>query len=311
MFWAIFSIEFFKYLCYHKSNRTERKVIFMAYHKISGFSDEIAPEINAQFEGLNRLGIKYFEPRFVDGKNISKLTEAELVALKAKMDSFGIKVSSIGSPVGKVKLSDDFDEHFEIFKNVVLAAKILESKYIRIFSFYHDGGDWTAEERAEVISRLKKMIDYAKEQNVVLLHENERAIYGDTAERCLDLMKELYCDNFKSVFDPANYVLCGVDTKAAFDMLQPYTEYMHIKDATADEVVPSGMGDGNLEYILKKLFEGGFDGYLSLEPHLGNFIGLANLEVGDIMKGLPEGGEGTFTLAYNALNKILGGIINE
>ncbi|MBR5586572.1 MAG: sugar phosphate isomerase/epimerase [Clostridia bacterium] len=284
----------------------------MAYHKISGFSDEIAPEINAQFEGLNRLGIKYFEPRFIDGKNISKFSEEELKALKAKMDSYGIKASSIGSPIGKINLTDDFDEHFEVFKNVVRAAEILESKYIRIFSFYNEGGVWDDSSRAIVLAELRKYIAYAKEHNVVLLHENERDIYGDNAERCLDLMKELYCDNFKGVFDPANFVLSGVDTKAAFDMLQPYIEYMHIKDASSDgKVLPSGMGEGNLEYILKNLFDGGFDGYLSLEPHLGNFVGLANLETGDIMKGLPEGGEGTFTLAYNSLNNILGGIINE
>lgn len=284
----------------------------MAYHKISGFSDEIAPEIAKQFEVLNKLGIKYFEPRFIDGKNISKFTESELKDLKAKMDACGITASSIGSPIGKINLTDDFDEHFEVFKNVVLAAKILGSKYIRIFSFYNEGGVWDDSSRATVIAQLKKYIAYAKEHDVVLLHENERDIYGDTAERCLDLMKELYCDNFKALFDPANFVLCGVDTKAAFDMLQPYIEYMHIKDATYDgKVVPSGMGDGNMEYILKNLFEGGFDSYLSLEPHLGNFVGLATLETGDIMKGLPEGGVGTFMLAYNSLNNILGGIINE
>lgn len=284
----------------------------MAYHKISGFSDEIAPEIAKQFEVLNKLGIKYFEPRFIDGKNISKLTEDELKELKVKMDENGIKVSSIGSPIGKINLTDDFDEHFKVFKNVVLAAKILGSKYIRIFSFYNEGGVWDDSSRAVVISHLKEYIAYAKKQGVVLLHENEKDIYGDTAERCLDLMKELACDNFKAVFDPANFVQCGQDTKKAFEMLKPYIEYMHIKDADREgNVVPSGMGDGNVEYILKNLFDGGFDGYLSLEPHLGNFVGLSNLENGDIMKGLPEGGEGTFTLAYNSLNKILGGIINE
>ena len=284
----------------------------MAYQKISGFSDEIAPEIDIQLKVLNKLGIKYFEPRFIDGKNISKLTEDELKALKSKMDAAGIKASSIGSPIGKIDITEDFDEHFEIFKNVVLAAKILDTRYIRIFSFYCDGREWTDIDRAEVIARLNTMIAYAKEQNVVLLHENEKDIYGDIASRCLDLMKELSCDNFRAVFDPANFVQCGQDTKEAYEILKPYIEYMHIKDADSKgTVVPSGMGCGNVEFILKSLFENGYDGFLSLEPHLGNFIGLANLENGDIMKGLPEGGEGTFTLAYNSLNNILGGIINE
>ena len=279
----------------------------MAYAKISGFSDEIASDIKTQFEVLNKLGIKYFEPRGVDGKNISELNDDEVKALKEKMEKYGIKVSSIGSPVGKVKLTDDLDAHFEMFKRVVKTAKMLDAKYIRIFSFYHDGEEWTDAERELVLSELKKLIAYAKENDVVLLHENEKDIYGDIAPRCLDLMKELYCDDFKAVFDPANFVQSNQNTVEAYDMLKGYIEYMHIKDSLESDwsVVPAGYGDGHVDYVLKSLFESGYDGYLSLEPHLGTFEGLAALEMGDIMKDLPESGEGTFTVAYNALNKIL------
>lgn len=279
----------------------------MVYDKISGFSDEIAVEVDTQFQVLNKLGIRYFEPRGIDGKNISALSEDEVGALKEKMGAYGISVSSIGSPIGKVKLSESFEEHFELFKKVVKTANTLNAKYIRMFSFYHDGEDWSEADRAEVLVRLKKMLDYAGEHEVVLLHENEKGIYGDTAERCLDLMKELSCDYFKAVFDPANFVQCGQDTKEAYEMLKPYIAYMHIKDSRfADgRVVPAGAGDGNVEYILTELFKNGYDGYLSLEPHLGKFAGLKDLELDDKMMDLPEGGEGTFTLAYRALAEIL------
>lgn len=275
-------------------------------YKISGFSDEIAPDIKTQFEVLNKLGIGYFEPRGVDGKNISELNDDEAAALKNNMKKYGIKVSSIGSPIGKIKLSDDFEEHFELFKRVVKTAKALDTRYIRIFSFYHDGDEWTADERETVINNLRRMIDYAKENHVVLLHENEKGIYGDIADRCEDLMKELYCDNFKAVFDPANFVQCGQDTKKAYEQMKDYIEYMHIKDALeSGKVVPAGSGIGNVKYILKNLFDNGYNGFLSLEPHLGSFDGLANLELDDKMEKLPKGGEGTFTLAYNELSEIL------
>ena len=280
----------------------------MSYQKISGFSDEISKEIVTQFEVLKKLNIRYFEPRGIDGKNISTLNDEEVLELKAKMEQYGIRVSSIGSTIGKIKLTDSFEEHFEVFKRVVKTAKMLDTKYIRMFSFYHEGGDeWTAEERAEVIARLKKMIAYAEEQDVILLHENEKAIYGDTADRCIDLMKELYGPHFKAVFDPANFVQCGQDTKYAYENLKNYIEYMHIKDALFEDgkVVPAGCGDGNVEYVLNALMENGYDGFLSLEPHLGSFEGLANLELDDKMEGLPKGGEGTFTLAYRALCEIL------
>lgn len=283
----------------------------MAYEKISGFSDEIEKSVDVQFEVLNKLNIKYFEVRGVDGKNISTLTDEEVLILKSKMEQYGIQVSSIGSPIGKIKIEEDFAPHFEVFKHVVNIAKTLGTKYIRMFSFYHEGGDeWTAEEREEVLARLRQMISYAKEQNVILLHENEKGIYGDTADRCIDVMKELGCEHFRAVFDPANFVQCGQDTKYAFDNLKEYVEYMHIKDARFEDgkVVPAGMGDGNVAYVLKGLFAGGYDGFLSLEPHLGSFEGLAALELDDKMEGLPKGGEGTFTLAYRALCDVLEGL---
>jgi len=278
------------------------------YQKISGFADEISASVDIQFEVLNKLGISFFEPRGIDGKNISALSDEEVRQLKEKMDKWGIKVSSVGSPVGKVQLEVPFEPHFELFMRVVQIAKDLDAHYIRMFSFFHEGGDiWTAEERAKVLTRLARMIEYARENDVVLLHENEKDIYGDTAERCADLMKELGCEHFRAVFDPANFVQCGQDTKYAFELLKNDIEYMHIKDALyADgKVVPAGCGDGNVEYVLKQLFDEGYEGFLSLEPHLGSFEGLAELELDDKMLDLPKSGEGTFTLAYRALCDIL------
>ncbi len=281
----------------------------MKYSKISGFSDEISADINTQFEALSRLGMEYFEPRGIDGKNISTLTEDETKALLSKMKEYGIKASSIGSPVGKIDISEDFCPHFEMFKNVVAIAKVLKAKYIRIFSFYNKE-EWNEESRNEVMSRLRAFIDYAKEKDVVLLHENEKDIYGETIDTCLELMEELYCENFKAVFDPANFVQAGQDTKKAYDVLKPYIAYMHIKDCTKDgDIVPAGDGDGNVEYILDDLLKNGYDGFISLEPHLGSFEGLTDLELDDKMTKLEKGGEHTFKIAHNALEKIMDRII--
>ncbi len=277
-------------------------------YRISGFSDEIAADAEEQFRVLNKLGISCFEARGIGEKNISALTDEEALALKELMARYGIEASSIGSPVGKVKLEEAFEPHFEMFRRVVRIAEILGSRYIRIFSFYHDGGEnWTNEERAEVLRRLREMIQYAAGHDVILLHENEKDIYGDTADRCADLMNELYGEHFKAVFDPANFVQCGQDTKYAYGLLQDYIAYMHIKDACRSDghVVPAGCGDGNVEFILRELSARGYDGYLSLEPHLGTFAGLKDLELDDKMLDLPEGGEGTFTIAYRALCGIL------
>ncbi len=281
--------------------------------KLSGFADEISSEVKIQFEVFNKLGISYFEPRGINGKNISLLNDEEIDDLKCMMEKYNIKASSIGSPVGKMKISDDFGEHFEMYKHVVKIAKELGTKYIRMFSFYNDGGEWTEGEVAEVKSRLKKLIDYAKENGVVLLHENEKDIYGESVERVLSLMKELSCDNFKAVFDPANFVQVQENTLEAYKTLKPYVEYLHIKDARIEDgfIVPAGAGDGQIEEIVRELIKEGYDGFLSLEPHLGTFEGLADLELDDKMLSLPKAGEGTFTLAYNELTKILNKVQEE
>lgn len=296
----------------------------MKYDRISGFADEIAEDVDTQFRVLNKLDIRYFEPRGIDGKNIAELSDGEVAALKEKMERCGIKASSIGSPIGKIRLDEDFQAHFEKFQRVVDIAERLDAGYIRMFSFYPperpdsaagegDGAahEWTAGEREEVIRRLRRMTAYAGERDVVLLHENEKGIYGDTAERCADLMRELGCRHFQAVFDPANFVQCGQDTKEAYEALRNFIAYVHVKDAREEDgnVVPAGAGDGNVGHILKGLLDSGYEGYLSLEPHLGSFSGLAGLELDDKMQNLPQGGEGTFTLAYRALEAILDKII--
>ena len=277
----------------------------MAEFTITGFADEISEKIVEQFSYLNKLSISWFEPRGIDGKNISDLNEEETEALKKKMEEFGIKVSSIGSPIGKIGITDDFEAHIEKLQNTIRVAKALGTKYIRMFSFYIPEGKY-GEYRSEVIRRLKAMVEVAKAEGIILLHENEKGIYADKADRCLDILKTVDSPNFRAVFDPANFVQCGQDTKEAFEMLKPYVVYMHIKDALADgSVVPAGYGIGNVEWILTQLKEEDYHGFLSLEPHLGSFKGLENLELDDHMLELKGSTPEKFKLAHDALKAIL------
>ncbi|MDP4133720.1 MAG: sugar phosphate isomerase/epimerase family protein [Bacillota bacterium] len=274
---------------------------------LTGFSDEISPDIKAQFKHLQKLSISFFEPRGINGKSISSLNDEEVEDLVEEMHEFGIKVSSIGSPIGKINITDDFAPHFELFKRTCEIAKKLGTRYIRVFSFFIPQGEDPKIYRDEVIKRLSAMIQYAKENDIILLHENEKAIYGEGLENCVDLMQTLYCNNFKAIFDPANFVQAKQDTKACFNALKSYIAYMHIKDAKEDgSVVPAGYGTGNLKYILYELKEMGYKGFLSIEPHLGKFEGLASLErEGDKTRVFENSDAGKFTLAYEALNSII------
>ena len=277
----------------------------MAKFILTGFSDEIDEKITKQFEHLNKLSISYFEPRGIDGKNISDLEDAEVSSLVDEMKRYGIKVSSIGSPLGKIKITDDFAPHLEKLERTIKTAKALGTKYIRMFSFYIPEGEHPANYRDEVIERLNEMTAIAAKNDIILLHENEKGIYGDNASRCKEILSEVNSPNLKAVFDPANLIQCGQDTLEAYELLKPYIVYMHIKDAKKDgSVVPAGYGEGNVGAILKMLYENGYEGFLSLEPHLGSFKGLENLELDDDMLKLEGSSPEKFTLAYEALKKI-------
>ncbi len=279
----------------------------------TGFSDEIDENIEKQFEHLNKLGIKYFEPRGINGKNISDLNDEEVEELKLTMKKYNIKVSSIGSPIGKIKITDNFENHLKVLERTIKTAKMLDVKYIRIFSFYIPEGEDYKLYTDEVIKRMKAMTEIAANNNIILLHENEKGIYGDIAVRCEEILKVVNSPNLKAVFDPANFVQCGqVTYPEAFNLLRPYVVYMHIKDAFSNgEVVPAGYGEGHVAEILRELYKDGYEGFLSLEPHLGSFKGLENLETDDHMLELEGSTPEKFTLAYEALKKITDNIVKQ
>lgn len=278
----------------------------MSSFVISGFSDEIDSSVVKQFEYLKKLDISCFEPRGIDGKNIADLTDDDVNLLETLMDQYGISASSIGSPIGKISITDSFEPHFEKFKRVCEIAHSLSTSNIRMFSFFIPQGEKAESYRNEVLDRVGKMALYATTEDIVLLHENEKDIYGDTADRCLDLLKTINSNNLRAVFDPANFVQVGQETLSAYEMLAPYIEYMHIKDAKADgTVVPAGHGIGNVKEIITRLDKADYNGFLSLEPHLGSFEGLSFLELDDKMEKLEKSDGGLFELAYNELINIL------
>lgn len=274
---------------------------------ISGFADELGESLEQQIQGFQRLGITHMEIRGVNGKNLVEYSSEEVKKFKEELDLGGIRVSSIGSPIGKIRITDPFEPHFELFRHTVEIAGIMETRYIRMFSFYMPEGEDPAGYREEVMRRLAYMAEYAAEKGVVLLHENEKGIYGDTAPRCLEIMERFYGESFRAVFDFANFVQCGQDTWEAYEMLKPYIAYVHIKDALAKDrtVTPAGYGDGNVEKILGMLKNCGYRGFLSLEPHLDEFSRFGQLAHSSFRENEHPDGEERFAVAQEALQQIL------
>ncbi|MDI9483297.1 MAG: TIM barrel protein [Bacillota bacterium] len=276
---------------------------------LSGFSDEIDKDLNIQISELKRNNINHMEIRGVYGKGIVEYTINEVKEIKKLLDSEGISVSSVGSPIGKISITDRFKAHLDLFKHTLEIAGILSSNYIRLFSFYIPEGGNPADFRDEVLERFNSFTEAAKGTGIILAHENEKGIYGDTAERCVDIIESMNCSYVKAVFDPANFIQCGVETyPKAYSMLKPHIEYMHIKDALFDsgKVVPAGMGNGKIKEILSDInVSFNREMFLSLEPHLGSFEGLEALETDIDISSMGKGGPAKFAAAVKALRKVM------
>ncbi|GID27628.1 sugar phosphate isomerase/epimerase family protein [Paractinoplanes brasiliensis] len=238
---------------------------------LSGFSDEISPDFTEQCEVVSGLGMRYVEVRSAWDVNILDLTPDQLDTIKKTLSTYGLKVSSIGSPIGKIAVTDDFAPHLDRMRHAADVAKLLEAPYVRIFSFFLPRGDDPAGHRAEVIDRMRALVRVAEEADLILLHENEKHIYGDVPSRCLDLIRSVGSPYLRLAWDPANFVQVGVRPYTdAYAQLRPHVEYVQIKDALfADgSVVPAGQGDGEVAATIRALRHDGFDGFFSLEPHL-------------------------------------------
>ncbi len=274
---------------------------------LSGFSDEIAPELDLQLAALQEWDVTHLELRAADGVNVSDFTPEKVREVKAKLEAAGISVSSIGSPLGKIGIQEDFAPHLDKLKRTLEIQKELGAPYVRMFSFYIPQDQNPADFREEVLDRLGRMVEEAKAWDSVLLHENEKDIYGDNASRCKELMDAFYGPHFQALFDFANFVQVGQETLPAYELLKPYVTYVHVKDAQwgTGTVVPAGQGDGHVGEILADLIGGGWKGFLSLEPHLTDFAGLAALEQDPQKRGSALDGKAAWKLALDALHTIL------
>ena len=273
--------------------------------RLCAFADEASPFVEEQIKALKRNGLNALEVRGVNKINVSKISIENAKELRSMLEAEGLSVWSIGSPIGKHKLADSFEPHLDTFKHVIELAYTLGTSRIRMFSFYPIAGESADVTGERVFERLHKMCEITP-SDIILCHENEKGIFGENAENCLAIHKEF--PTIRGVFDPANFVQCGVDTLRAWEMLKPFVDYLHIKDALGDgTVVPAGEGKGNVAHIVRDYLSRGGD-TMTIEPHLAEFVGLASLENGESVKADGKryvSNDEAFDAAVSALKKII------
>ena len=264
---------------------------------LSGFIDEISDDFSEQCKVAAGLGLRYVEVRSAWGTNILDLDDAQLSTVRETLAEHGLKVSSIGSPIGKISIDDEFPPHLERMRHAVEVAKTLEAPYIRLFSFFIPDGSDPGSWRDEVLSRMSALAEAAADSDVILVHENEKEIYGDIPRRCLDIVTSVSSPKLQLAWDPANFVQVGVRPfSEGYSILRPHLGYIQIKDALLADasVVVAGAGDGEVRETVRALRADGFDGFFSLEPHLGEYTAFGALSGAEL-----------FTKAWKAFTDIL------
>ncbi len=287
----------------------------MSFPQLSGFADEISPSFDEQLRVLRKLDMRWMCIRTADGRSIADYTPQEVrTLLLPRLRAAGVGVSSLGSPIGKIPVEDGaaLARQLEQLEQLCESCALLGCRFIRVFSFYLPKGKDPGLSRERVLDGLGRMIAVARRYGVTLIHENEKEIYGDTLERCLDLMKALHGPHFAAAFDFANFVQCGEEPLRCWEALAPYVAYIHIKDARRglNENVLCGTGDGCIAPILRDAILGRrYAGFLTLEPHLVLFDALSSLETADAREVIREdkysSGEEGFCAQHAALLELL------
>lgn len=285
---------------------------------ISGFADEIHPNLDQQLKVVKELGMHYICLRAADGKGIADYTLEEFQQnIQPRLEEAGVKISSLGSPIGKIDIDDQaaYEKQLAQLDTLCRICNSCGCRYIRMFSFWMPKDRNPDDFTEQVIKKLAGFAKVAEKYDVILIHENEKDIYGDIARRCKVILDRLASPHFKAAFDFANFVQCGEDTAECWELLKEHVVYIHIKDAVKsnNENVLCGTGDGQIPQLLKKIIrEDGYQGFLTLEPHLVLFDTLQSLETEDASEVIShnkakDGAEG-YAMQYHALMDILNAI---
>ena len=264
---------------------------------LSGFADEIDSDFTTQCKVASELGLEFLEIRSAWGVNILDLDDSQLETIRQILAEHGLRVSSVGSPIGKIFIDEDFEPNLARMRHAAEVARRLDAPFIRLFSFFIREGDDPDDHRDEVLRRMRALADVAEESGVTAVHENEKDIYGDIPRRCLDIVTSVDSPNLKLAWDPANFVQVGVRPFTdGYADLRPHVVYIQIKDALLSDasVVVAGAGDGEIRQTVRALRADGFDGFFSLEPHLGEYTAFGALS-----------GPELFTKAWDAFTSIL------
>ena len=245
----------------------------------SGICDEAGDSIETQIRAHQELGWKHVELRLVDGTNVTQLSDDDFSKVSDALVAAGMRVSCFGSAIGNWArpISGDLRIDIDDLQQAIPRMHQLQTQFIRVMSYPNDDTSPLPEHewRRESIRRMTRLTQIAEDNGIVLCHENCSGWGGLSAENARVLLGEVDSPSLKLVFDTGNPVAYDQDSWQYYEQLRNDIVYVHIKDARIRDGVQycfCGEGDGHVEPILRDLLLTGYDGGISIEPHLSSVI---------------------------------------
>ena len=229
--------------------------------KLAVVGDEIGTSLIEQIESLKEANIKRIEIRKIDDKYLWEFTNEEIKEFKTLLDNEKIEVITLDSPVGKKPIP--YERKKELFERYLEISKILNNRYIRIFS---NLGIEIQEE--DIKNNLKEYCSKAKDNGIQLIMENERATFAKSPVQCYELIKNE--NNIDILFDLENAFFEGYEIFDAYEKSKNRINYIHLRDfnVKTNEYAHLGMGDLEIEKFMKRLVADNYNGIISVETHL-------------------------------------------
>jgi sugar phosphate isomerase/epimerase len=247
--------------------------------KFTGFPDEAEKSLVDQISTLKEVGWSAIELRLIGGSNVCDQTDDEWRQTRDALQSASIEVVGFGGQIGNWArpITTDFQVDLDEIRRVAPRMQETGTKFLRIMSYPNDEKNPLSQEawKAEVFRRLKELTAIAEGEGIVLAHENCNG-YGATAQGYLEMVEAVGSSALQLIMDTGNNSLHDNDVEVTwdyYDTCRAEVTHVHVKCAK-----PGADGGGHVtchvdeDPVQRRIFAdleaNGYDGWLSIEPHI-------------------------------------------
>ena len=253
----------------------------------SGIADEAGKPLETQIKAHQEIGFDHIEVRNVDETTLAYASDEEFDRIHARLNEAGLQVSCFASQLANWarEITGPLDKDIDELNRAIPRMKKMNTPFIRVMSWSNTKSQVPKTEwRDEAIKRMKDLARIAEDGGVTLVHENCDGWGGLGPEQTCELLAEVGSPAVKLVFDTGNCASHGQDTWAFYTGVKQHIAYVHIKDGRrddkADKTVFTFPGEGAAEVprIIGDLLRSGYDGGISIEPHIAKIVHDASKE---------------------------------